>query len=90
MKKPMYSIKLETTDNAKYLRAQELVKSIAKSEKAAETSNLDLCYFLDNEGKARIKFDRCYLPMSKRIIEITNFVDSKTVGDIVGLLYNRA
>ncbi len=85
MRKLMYTIKLETLDNEKYLQAEKLVKQLAKSEGVGETSNLDLCYFLDDEKKARVKFDNYYIPMHIRTIELTNAVDTNTLNRLIGL-----
>jgi len=88
MKKQAYSIKLETRDESKYFQVQEFVKQIAKSEGTGETSNLDLCYFLNDKGRARVKFDRYFLPMPKKVIELTSILDSETINNIISLLYN--
>ena len=83
-----YQIKLETKNREGYLQAEEIVKSVAKAKGAGETSNLDLCYFLNDEGRARVKFDRYYIPMNSRVIELTSAVEPEIVNRIIGLLYD--
>jgi len=88
MKKQTYQIKLETHSRDRYLSVEEFVKQIAKTKETGETSNLDLCYFLNDKGRARVKFDRYYIPMPTKRIELTSAVESETINSIIKLLYN--
>jgi hypothetical protein len=83
------SIRLETGDKEKYLQAEGLVKKIAKEKGRGPKSNLDLCYYLDDEKKAGIVFKEYYLNTTPRAIEMTASVDSHIINEILDLLYKK-
>lgn len=85
---PNYTVRLETRDEEKYAKAIEFIKQFTMSQGRGETSNYDLCYFLDDEKKGRIKFVRPNVPAFPKVIELTDAVDDEVIGGLLKLLCN--
>jgi hypothetical protein len=85
---PNYTVRFETSDPKKYAKAIEFVEQFAMSKGRGETSNYDLCYFLDDEKKGRVKLIRPNLPLRVRVIELTDSVDDEVINGLLKLLCN--
>lgn len=85
-KKSDFAITLETSDENKYSKVFEFVRSIAKSAAIGPRSKLDLLYYLDDEKTEMVNFPN--LKKFPKTIE-ADIADSRVLNYIIGILYSE-